>query len=234
MGPGRAGRSFAAALGAAGLTVELVGHDQAVAAAARDVDAVLIATPDRAIADVARAIAPDTAAVLHCSGATNLEALAPHQRRGSIHPLMALPDETIGAARLAGGGWFAVAGDQIATDLVEALGGCSFEVAEADRTLYHATATIAANHLVALLAQVERLGEQVGVPLKAFLDLAQGSFEDVVLNGAAAALTGPAARGDDSTLEAHRRALPPTERALYDALAQAAAELAERAHESPE
>ncbi|MGZ0178496.1 MAG: DUF2520 domain-containing protein [Acidimicrobiales bacterium] len=197
-----------------------------VTAAATGVDAVLIATPDRAIADVASTITPGPAVVLHCSGATSLGPVTGHDRYGSIHPLMALPSPEIGAIRLAADGWFAVAGDRLATELVDVLGGRSFSVSDDKRALYHATAAISANHLVALLGQVERLASQVGVPLQAFLDMAQGSLDDVAAHGAASALTGPAARGDNATLAAHREALPPCEVTLYDSLVEAAQQLA--------
>jgi len=226
VGPGRAGQSFAHALTVAGVAVELLGRSDSLAGAAHGVDAVLLATQDRAIAEVAAAIEPGDAAVLHCSGATGLAPLAAHERRGSIHPLMALPDPETGAARLASGGWFAVSGDRAADDLVDVLGGQSFVVADANRALYHAAATVAANHLVALLGQVERLAEQAGVPKQAFFDLARGSLDDVAATSAAAALTGPAARDDQAVLDAHRAALAPEERALYNALAAAAADLA--------
>lgn len=229
IGPGRAGRSFAAALGEVGVTVDLADRDQPVTGAAQGVQAVLIATPDEAIAQVAAAIQAGPAVVLHCSGAIGvgpLSSVSPHNRTGSVHPLMALPNPDTGARRLLGGGWFAVAGDPVASDLVDRLGGQRFEVADGDRAAYHATAAIAANHLVALLGQVERLATQAGVPVGAFFDLARGSFDDVVAHGAAAALTGPAARGDLATLAAHRQAIDPAELALYDALALAAADLA--------
>lgn len=226
IGSGRAGGSFAGAFRARGLDVDVVGRHAPIAAAASGCDAVLIATPDRAIAEVASSIEPGPAVVLHCSGATGLDVLATHPRRGSIHPLMALSSAEIGAQRLLDHGWFAVAGDLMAAELVEVLGGRSFVVADDRRALYHATAAVSANHLVALLGQVERLASQAGVPVEAFLDLAQGSLDDVVARGAGAALTGPAARGDLATLEAHRRALPPDELPLYDALATAASHLA--------
>ena len=187
----------------------------------------LIATPDRSIAEVAAAVTPGDAVVLHCSGATGLAPMTHHVRHGSIHPLMALPSAEIGAERLAGGGWFAIAGDSIAAELVAVLGGRSFVVDDGSRALYHATAAVSANHLVALLGQVERLAVSVGVPVEAFLDLARGSFDDVIANGAAAALTGPAARGEAATLAAHRAALPPEELALYDTLVTAAQQLAQ-------
>lgn len=226
IGPGRAGGAFALALGEVGCDVELLDRWAPIAAVAEGVDAALICTPDGAIAKVAGSIEPADAVVLHCSGASGLDVLAGHERVGSVHPLMSLPDPETGAERLRAGGWFAVAGDPIATEIVDRLGGRHFLVDDARRALYHATAAISANHLVALMGQVERLAELAGVPLEAFLDLAAGSFDDVRRVGAAAALTGPAARGDHQTMQAHRQALPPGEVALYDALAEAAARLA--------
>ena len=119
-----------------------------------------------------------------------------------------------------------MAGDPLAGEVVEALGGRAFEVADADRAAYHAAACIASNHLVALLGQVERVAAAVGVPLEAYLDLVRATVDNVADLGPAAALTGPAARGDEATIERHLAALPPDERAAYDALAEAARRLA--------
>ncbi|MEM7093434.1 MAG: DUF2520 domain-containing protein [Actinomycetota bacterium] len=225
VGPGRAGRSFALALARVGWSVDVLDRHGDLAGAGDEVEAVLLCVPDGRIAGVAADIEPSDAAVLHCSGVTSLAALAPHQRVGSIHPLMALPDPEIGAARLLDQGWYAVAGDPLAQDLVRALGGRGFAVADEDRARYHATAAIAANHLVALLAQVERLAAELAIPVDAFLDLAQGSFDDVRSVGALHALTGPASRRDGGTLDAHRQALPADETTLYEALSAAAAKL---------
>lgn len=227
IGPGRAGQSFARALEQHDLDVDLLGRDDAVGAAGDGVDVVLITTPDGAIAEVAAAIAATDAVVLHCSGATTLQPVAHHGRHGSIHPLMALPDPHTGAARLCADGWFGVAGDGAARALVELLGGKWFVVADSDRALYHATAAISANHSVALLAQVQRLSAQVGVPIEAMMTLVENSIVDVGSVGARAALTGPAARGDAETLAAHREILPDEELNLYNALAAACEALAE-------
>ena len=96
------------------------------------------------------------------------------------------------------------------------------EVADADRIRYHATAVVAANHLVALLGQVERLARSIDVPLDAYLDLARGALDNAASLGPAAALTGPVARGDWDTVASHLDALPDGERALYSLLADAA------------
>jgi predicted short-subunit dehydrogenase-like oxidoreductase (DUF2520 family) len=144
-----------------------------------------------------------------------------------VHPLVALPTPGLGARRLVGA-WFAVAGDALGHDVVRALRGRWFEVADADRPTYHAAAVIASNHLVALLGQVERLSEAVGVPFEAYVDLAQATLDNVAALGPAAGLTGPAARGDEATIRRHLRALPPDERRAYRSLADAARRLAQQ------
>ena len=94
---------------------------------------------------------------------------------------------------------------------------------------YHATATIAANHLTALCAQVESLATDVGVPVDAYWTLMSTTLDNVAAVGPAAALTGPAARGDWDTIRAHLAALPTDDdRALYLALCGRAAQLARR------
>jgi predicted short-subunit dehydrogenase-like oxidoreductase (DUF2520 family) len=194
------------------------GRGDDLTAAAADVDVVIIGTPDTAVAEVAAAIAPvDGTVVLHLSGALGLDVLAPHRRRASLHPLMPLPSAEVGRVRLRSGITFAVAGDPLAATLGRALGGRCIEIDDAHRAAYHAAACISANHLVALLGQVERVAASVGLGVDAFLALAAAALQDVADLGPAAALTGPAARGDETTLARHRAALAPEELAGYDA-----------------
>jgi predicted short-subunit dehydrogenase-like oxidoreductase (DUF2520 family) len=232
IGPGRAGSSFLAALDEAGWhCVAVLGRNSRpaeLAAAATGCDAVLLTVPDDAIAAVARSVEPGEAVVVHASGAKGLDVLAPHSRRASVHPLVSLPDPVSGAERLRSGTVFAVAGDPLAGRIVTALGGRPVEVGDDRRALYHATAAVAANHLVALCAQVERLAGQVGFPLDAYWDLMETTLENVRRAGPLASLTGPAARGDASTIALHLEALPSDERTLYLALANEAARLAGR------
>lgn len=234
IGPGRAGSSFASALAAVGWdVVPVVGRGEPVESAAAGVDLVLIATPDAAVAEVAAAVEPGPAVVAHVAGSLGLDVLGAPGRRAAVHPLMSLPDGEIGAARLLAGGWFAVAGDEpdgaaIAREVVATLGGRSFVVADADRSRYHSAACVASNHVVALLGQVERLAADIGVPAEAYLDLTAASVDNVARLGAAAALTGPAARGDVDTITRHLAAMPESERELYGVLVEAARRLAGR------
>jgi predicted short-subunit dehydrogenase-like oxidoreductase (DUF2520 family) len=225
IGPGRAGGALARALADAGWRVDgPLGRAADVAGAAAGTRLLLFAVPDAAVADLAAAVAPGEAVVAHVAGALGLDVLAPHERAASVHPLVALPDAELGARRLRGA-WFATAGDGTVLDVVDALGGRSVPVADADRTTYHAAAAIAANHLVALLGQVDRLARSIDVPLEAYLDLARGALENVAEVGPALALTGPVARGDRDTVARHLAALPEDERAAYALLAELAQRL---------
>jgi predicted short-subunit dehydrogenase-like oxidoreductase (DUF2520 family) len=229
VGPGRAGTSLAAALSARGWTVVgFLGRHDDLAEAARDVDVLVIATPDDSVAAVAAAVTPCAGTtVLHLSGSLGLDALAPHAERAALHPLVPLPNATVGAARLGDGVTFAVAGAPVARQMVESLGGRVVEVADADRAAYHAAACIAANHVVALLGQVERVAASVGLDMDAFLPLTRAAVDDVAALGPRRALTGPAVRGDWATLSRHLDALPASERAGYQAGAALATQLAD-------
>jgi predicted short-subunit dehydrogenase-like oxidoreductase (DUF2520 family) len=234
IGPGRAGRSLAAALAARGWTVAgFLGRGDDVSHAAQGVDALVIATPDDAVAEVAAAVEPvATTTVLHLSGSLGLDALSPHPRRAALHPLVPLPNPEVGAARLGSGVTFAVAGAPMARVLAHDLGGRVVEVADGDRAAYHAAACIAANHVVALLGQVERVAAAVGLDLESFLPLTRAAVDDVAALGPHDALTGPARRGDWATLSRHLDALPEGERTGYQAGAALATRLAQMPGES--
>ena len=226
IGPGRAGGALATALTAAGWSVDgPLGRDHDPATVTSNAEIVVLAVPDHTVSEVARSLVPGDAVVVHVAGSLGLDVLAPHERRASVHPLVSLADADRGAAALRGA-WVAVAGDHDASSaIVAALGGRDVRVADADRVTYHALASIAANHLVALLGQVERVAASIGVPLDAYLDLARGALDNVDAVGPAAALTGPVARDDWDTVARHLDALPEDERAAYAVLADAARRL---------
>lgn len=225
IGAGRAGGALSAALRRAGWEVDgPLGRDHDPALVTTGARVVLLAVPDRAVVAVAGSLTPGPAVVAHVAGSLGLDVLHPHERVASVHPLVSLPDAELGAARLVGA-WFAVAGDPVASEVVAALEGRAVEVADEDRTTYHAAAAVAANHLVALLGQVDRLARAVGVPLEAYLDLARGALDNVAEVGPVDALTGPVARGDRETVARHLAAIPQDERAAYALLAEAAQRL---------
>jgi predicted short-subunit dehydrogenase-like oxidoreductase (DUF2520 family) len=185
-----------------------------------DADLVVLAVPDGAIARVARQV-PIGPWLAHVSGATSVTALDPHQRRFSVHPLQTLTRER-GPEQL-DGAWAAVTAetDEARAEahwLAELLGLHPFDLADADKPLYHAGAAIASNFLVTLYRAAARLLEETGAPPEALVPLMMRTIENGFI------LTGPISRGDWTTVEAHLHALE--ERApdlvpLYRALAEA-------------
>ena len=254
VGPGRAGTAVAIALVDAGWSVvRVAGRARDAAAvtavaarfgadavdladAGRGVNLVVIATPDARVRDTARAIADGLesgALVIHLAGALGIDALAPlaitrrDVQLGALHPLQTLPSPEIGAARLAGS-WAAVAGPPAVRELAAELGMTPFDVSEAHRAAYHAAASVASNHVTALLGQVERIASIAGVPLAAFEPLVRSTVDNCFAIGPAAALTGPVARGEIETVMRHLDAVAADEQRAYRALAAAAADLAGR------
>ena len=214
VGTGRVGRAIAARLAQGGLRVTDGPRADA------DAELVVLCVPDSAIVEIASEI-PVGPWLAHVSGATSLAALDPHDRRFSIHPLQTFTHDR-GPEQL-DGAWAAVSGESDsalgrARWLAGALGLRPFEVADADRTQYHAAAVIGGNFLVTLHRVATRLLAEVGAPPEAIVPLMARTVE----NGFE--LTGPIARGDWSTVEAHLRVLgerDPDLVPLYQALADA-------------
>jgi predicted short-subunit dehydrogenase-like oxidoreductase (DUF2520 family) len=228
IGAGRAGTSLACALRAVGRDVDgPLRRGVDLASASKGAEVLVLAVPDDEIAHVAAAVDPSpSCAVVHLSGSLGLDVLGPHPRRASMHPLVPLPNAEVGARRLLDGVTLAVAGDGVVHELGECLGARLVVVADEDRGSYHAAACVAANHVVALLGQVERIAASVGLPIDAFLGLTRAALDDVATLGPRAALTGPASRGDWATIARHLDALDPAERAGYGAGVALALELA--------
>jgi predicted short-subunit dehydrogenase-like oxidoreductase (DUF2520 family) len=199
--------------------------------AAADADVVFITTPDGTIGAVAEGLAEHKglkrgAVVLHCSGALSSEIIAAVRRcgayAGSLHPLQsfaapAFPENPFRGIIMAG------EGDAKARDLAREIATgfqAAFLTIETDhKTLYHAAAVVASNYLVTLLAASTQLLERSGIApeetLKVILPLVRGTLNNIEKRGVADALTGPIARGDIATVEAHCRKI---EQSLPDLL----------------
>jgi predicted short-subunit dehydrogenase-like oxidoreductase (DUF2520 family) len=214
IGHGRAGSAINARLVERGHVV--TGRD--------DAELVILCVPDRAIAEVARSV-PVGCWIAHVSGSTALEALAPHRQRFSVHPLQTLT--TARGPEQLDGAWAAITAEtddaqKGARWLAAELGLRPFEMADEWRVLYHAGATIASNYLVTLFRAASRAFESAGAPPEALVPLMRRTIE----NGFD--LTGPIARGDTATVDAHLLALrehTPELEPMYRALATATASL---------
>jgi predicted short-subunit dehydrogenase-like oxidoreductase (DUF2520 family) len=207
IGPGRLGRTLALLLADRGWTVDLRGGRVDVPLG----EVVLLTVPDAAIAEVAARVPPGPI-VLHCSGAAGIDVLRPHRPAGSLHPLMTFPGPEIAVPDLRGVA-AAVAGDEEAQQAARAIAGSlglvPIEV-PGDRRLYHAAAVMAGNFATVLLADAASVLASAGVAPEIAASmlgpLAVASLRNA-LPDPARALTGPAARGDEATIAAHREAL---------------------------
>jgi len=231
VGAGRMGVALAGALSAAAIDIE--GPLRRGETPSAEATAVLLCVPDGQIEAAAAAlpvqsVRPDLL-VGHTSAATPLGALAPHEAF-SLHPLMtvtaqgaAFPGAT---AAIAGATPRALA---LARGLATTLGMRPVHVADEDRAAYHAAASIASNFLVTLEGLAERLAQTAGIEREPLVALVQASVANWAALGAQAALTGPIARGDETTVARQRAAVAarlPDDLDLFDALADATRRLA--------
>jgi predicted short-subunit dehydrogenase-like oxidoreductase (DUF2520 family) len=208
IGRGRVGSALAERLEERGVALQ------------EDADLVLLCVPDTAIEATARDLVPGPW-VAHVSGATPLRALEPHTRRFGMHPLQTFT-RSRGAEQL-DGAWAAITAEsdearQHGHELARTLGLLPFDLEDDLRPLYHAGAAIASNYLVTLHRAASRLFESAGAPPEALVPLMTRTIE----NGFE--LTGPIARGDWTTVDAHVRAIhdeAPELEPMYLALAEA-------------
>jgi len=197
-------------------------------AVAQDADVALLCVPDQEIAAAAATIAPGCL-LGHCSGATTLEPLHPHEAF-SLHPLMTVTGESTSFS----GAGAAVAGTtrralEAAIQLAHALNLTPVQVDDADRAAYHAAASIASNFLITLEAAAERLAAQTGVDRSLLVPLVRTTVENWAALGPQRALTGPVTRGDEATVTRQRAAVEertPDLVPLFDTLVEATRALA--------
>jgi predicted short-subunit dehydrogenase-like oxidoreductase (DUF2520 family) len=156
--------------------------------------------------------------VLHTCGSLPSAVLQPLHRRGaaigSLHPFQTVPSPQAGVRNLPGGYW-GIEGDAAARKLafqwVKALRGIAFPLRASQKTLYHASAFLVSPTLVTLMDRSVYLLRRAGVPAGIARPMLGRFVSETITNflklGGRRALTGPAVRGDWSTIRRHLRAL---------------------------
>lgn len=259
VGAGRVGAVLAAAFTASGHEVTAVSGLSAAsqtrietllptvpvrrpADVAAGADVLLLAVPDDVLEEVAAGIVAAGALgpgqlVVHTSGRHGTDVLAAAQAAGAqvlaMHPAMTFTGTDIDVDRLAGT-VFALTGDEsvreVAERLVADLRGTPIWLSEDQRVVYHAALAHGANHLITLVTQAQAMLRSTGTtdPSGVLRPLLSAALDNALAYGDAA-LTGPVARGDVATVEAHVDALvdvaAPT-RDAYVAMARATTEQA--------
>jgi len=263
IGPGRLGSTLLAGLLEVRLTVTAVGvhadddtslfdgipHVR-VRDAALEADAWWLTVPDDEIYPVAGKIAesmqgarrpgaPQPLAI-HSSGLGSIHLLKPLYEQGvrvlCLHPLQTFAGEP--RAELLRDVPCAVTAHEerdleLGEQLAVRLGMKPFRLDDERKTLYHLSAAVGCNLLVALESEAKRLMDEAtrdGLGLQHLSLLLRTTMDNLLMSGdPARALTGPVARGDVGTVRAHLRLLDresPRLAATYRALSLEALTLA--------
>lgn len=180
---------------------------------------VFITTPDDIIPKVAAELNWHAGqSVVHCSGATSVDALEPAKQQGamvgSIHPCQTFSGIDQAIANLPGS-TFAIEAEEplrgILKDIATTLNGDWVFLTAEDKALYHAAACIACNYFYTLVKLAtdlwQNFGKSTAEATKAYLPLLRGSVNNIANVGFPGCLTGPIARGDLATIRKHLAAL---------------------------
>jgi len=207
----------------------------------RAADLILLTVPDDTLPGLVAGLVATGAPLagrmlMHASGRYGIAVLEPAVRAGALplalHPVMTFTGREEDTDRLKGLRFGVTSPDVLrpaAEALVIEMGGEPVFIAEPDRELYHAAIAFAANNVITLVAEASELLRAAGVeePARLLGPLLAASLDNALRYGDAG-LTGPVARGDTGTIEAHIAALAsvPVTRTAYIAMARLTADRA--------
>jgi len=186
-------------------------------------DLLLLAVSDDALASLAQTLPVTNTLVAHVSGATPLEALAPHPRRAIWYPLMSLkPDLDLPIRQIPFCLEAAQARDlEELEDFTRRLEATPYRVDSQQRPYLHLAAVFAhnfSNHLYHLAYQIL---QSQNLPWPLLHPLLQQATGQLTAADPAQGQTGPAVRQDRQTLERHRSLLDdPQLKELYNRLTE--------------
>ncbi len=207
-------------------------------------DLTILAVPDDVILPLANDMVDSLCsaagkAAVHLSGAQDRTALRPLAEGGSLrtgvfHPLQTFRRGPEAVENVAGT-YFGIDADAPLRDqlmqLARDLQGHPFDLTDVDRALYHAAAVFAANYPITLLAEAIALAAEAGLDgetaRRGMTTLLAGAVKNLRDLAPADAITGPASRGDQGTIDRHLEALKndPELQRLYQLLADRTKEL---------
>lgn len=260
IGCGRVGATFAKSLAGFGVGRVLISSNDPDKAArlcaaapvlqcttrqqvAQHADLVLLTVPDDAIAACCNALTWRTGqGVVHCSGATPIDALAHAQAQGAwiggFHPLQVFGDSEQALASLPGCSIAIEASGplhDVLSQWAAALHSPVLHLPPGGRALYHAGAGYAAGSVVALIDQACQLWATLGWSerdtLNALLPLLRNTVDSLAQRGVTASMAGPVSRADVGTINRHisdLRQTIPEALPLYLELVQASIPVVER------
>jgi predicted short-subunit dehydrogenase-like oxidoreductase (DUF2520 family) len=210
----------------------------------------ILAVPDDVIGPLAADMADSLCsaagkAVVHLSGAQDRSPLKPLAQQASLrigvfHPLQTFRRGPQAVRNVAGTYFGIDAESPLREQLVQMaidVKGHPFDLLGVDRALYHAAAVFAANYPMTLLAEAITIAAEAGLDEETarpgLTTLLAGAVNNLRDLAPADAITGPAARGDEGTLQKHLASLKfdPAAQRLYQLLAERTRLLARKKNE---
>lgn len=182
-------------------------------------DLVFVTTPDEAIQAAAEGLRWRAGSfVVHCSGATEVSALAKAAADGAhiggFHPLQTFGDPEAAARSLPGCTVTVEAQqplDAVLVALAERLGCAVNRLPPGARPLYHAAAGYTSQFVNALLREAAVMWQSWGASqesaVQALLPLVRGTVASIAQAGLAQGMPGPVSRGDVASVRKHVDAL---------------------------
>ena len=186
---------------------------------------ILIAVSDDAISEVGETLVTSgmrKGMVLHTCGSVGPEALDMLMRVGVscgvVHPLQTVASPEQGIESLKGIA-FGLSGEGMAIawaeEIVKLLKGYVVRVESKEMPIYHASAVLASNAVVAFIDAATVLLSHVGLDreeaILAISQISRTSLDNALRLGPASALTGPVARGDARTIKRQTLAMQKVE-----------------------
>ncbi len=231
----------------AGESRKKIGQGKALtdnAAAVRAAGLIFLCLPDdeiwREVQSLSRALFDWSGKIVyHTSGFLSSRVLEPLKTKGAIigsfHPAQSFPRKAMPSSRFRGI-FIGLEGDDRALfrakEIVRRLGGRVLILSAGAKPLYHAACTMASNSLVVLMSATTRLLSRARIDektaLQLLLPLVEGTLQNVKKLGPTSSLSGPFARFDFGTVEAHIESLrgSPDLLSLYRELGLAALRIA--------
>lgn len=207
-------------------------------------DTLFITTPDGVIGEVWDNIAGcpmEKKIICHFSGSLSCDVFSNRKEAGvsacSIHPIYPF-DNKYSAYLQFHKAVLTIEGDMEAVNkmapLFQGLGHKVFQMEGTNKKKYHAAASMASNHMLALLEVSVRLLKQCGFCEKDAYEILRplvlSNLENAMNKGVMEALTGPVERNDIDTVSGHLKELSAEDTKIYQSLGSLLIEIAEEKH----
>lgn len=205
-------------------------------------DLIILAVPDDKISVLARQLSDadikwNKRAVIHLSGSLDSVILEPLADRGaltaSMHPLQTFTRGD--TADRFSGIWFSLQGNDdlfpLLNQLVEPYGGRTKVLTSDQKKALHLGAVFASNYLVSLMNVVDQIAkeEDISDGIEMLKPIIHQTLNNIFDKGTTQSLSGPVARGDQTTIAAHLKRLEnsPVHFNLYQQLGLIASQIAQ-------